>query len=174
MDPITIGLAFTAAQSAIEGIKKAIALGKESRDVYTEISTFFTSQGEIKAAEIELKIPSLNKEKQKTATQEALDATFMSREMFRMEVELREMLIYQFDDSGLYTEMCQRRDVIIKNREEELKEAQRLERMRVREILRKKRERMDLIYNILTITIGALACGSIVYGLTWMILYYRY
>ena len=177
MDPITIGLAFTAAQTAIDGIKKAIALGKEARDVYSEISTFFNSQGEIKAAELELKtasITSTDKPKQRSATQEALDATFKSREMYRMEVELREMLIYQFNDSGLYTEMCQRRDAIVEEREEAFKEAQRIERMRLREIARKKQKRIDLIYDVSTITVGAILCGLIVYGITWMILYYRY
>ena len=70
--------------------------------------------------------------------------------------------------------MCQRRDAIVEEREEAFKEAQRIERMRLREIARKKQKRIDLIYDVSTITVGAILCGLIVYGITWMILYYRY
>ena len=43
MDPITIGLAFTAAQSAVGYIKQAIALGKDINSLSGQFSKFFES-----------------------------------------------------------------------------------------------------------------------------------
>ena len=41
MDPITIGLAFSAAQSAVGYIKQAIALGKDVNGLVGQFSKFF-------------------------------------------------------------------------------------------------------------------------------------
>ena len=43
MDPITIGLAFTAAQTAVSQIKQAIALGKDVHGLVGQFSKFFES-----------------------------------------------------------------------------------------------------------------------------------
>ena len=43
MDPITIGLAFTAAQSAVSHIKQAIALGKDVHSLAGQFNKFFES-----------------------------------------------------------------------------------------------------------------------------------
>ena len=92
---IEIAVAFAAAEAAVAGVKKAIALGKEVQECYHEISTFFQNQGEIQAAAIE----QAHEKKmgrnvsQGDATKQALDATFAARRMFRMEIELKEMLI---------------------------------------------------------------------------------
>ena len=50
MDPITIGLAFTAAQTAVSHIKKAIALGKDINGLVGEFSKFFDSADSIHRA----------------------------------------------------------------------------------------------------------------------------
>jgi len=89
MDPITIGAAFAVAKAAVAGVKEAIALGKEVQECYHDISAFFTAQGEIQAAVIQQEHDQ-KLGKQKDATAEALDAMFASRQMFKMEVELRE------------------------------------------------------------------------------------
>ena len=47
MDPITIGLAFTAAQSAVGYIKQAIALGKDVHSLSGQFSKFFESSDAI-------------------------------------------------------------------------------------------------------------------------------
>ena len=41
MDPITLGLAFTAAQQSVGYIKKAIALGKDINSLYGQFAKFF-------------------------------------------------------------------------------------------------------------------------------------
>ena len=50
MDPITIGLAFSAAQSAVHHIKQAIALGKDVNSLVGQFSKFFESSDAIHRA----------------------------------------------------------------------------------------------------------------------------
>ena len=52
MDPITIGLAFSAAQTAVSHIKQAIALGKDVNSLVGQFSKFFESSDAIHAVQI--------------------------------------------------------------------------------------------------------------------------
>lgn len=179
MEPIsTIAAVFAGAQAAVEGVKKAVALGKEIRDVYQEISAFFQAQGKIEAEakrqEFEKATTPADKAK-KSATQRALDVVFMRREMQRMETELREMLIYQFSEPGLYAEMCQERDRIIAEDRAEQEEAQRKineavleEKRRVRAIQKAKQARNNAIINAVAVVVGASISLAIIYGVIWM------
>jgi hypothetical protein len=178
MEPIsTIAAVFAGAQAAVEGVKKAVALGKEIRDVYQEISVFFQAQGKIEAEakkqEFEKAVAPI--ERKRSATQRALDIVFMRREMQRMETELREMLIYQFSEAGLYAEMCQERDRIIAEERAEQEEEQRKineaileEKRRLRTIQKEKQERMDAIINSAAVFVGASISIAIICGIIWM------
>ena len=170
MDPITIGAAFAIAKAAVAGVKEAIALGHEIQDCYKDISAFFTAQGEIQAAVVQQEHDKkLGKPVQKDATAEALDAMFASRQMFKMEVELREALIYgSGNESGLYEEMCQRRDQIIQERRDAIEEETRLERMRLRAIKRKKEERIQNLQEWLAVVLGVSISSFIMYAVWWM------
>ena len=168
MDPITIGAAFAVAKAAVAGVKEAIALGKEVQECYHDISAFFTAQGEIQAAVVQQEHDK-KLGKQKDATAEALDAMFASRQMFKLEVELREALIYgSGNESGLYEEMCQRRDAIIQERRDAIEEEARLERMRLREIERKKEQRIQNIQEWLAVVFGVSISSFIMYAVWWM------
>ena len=167
---IEVAVAFAAAQAAVAGVKQAIELGHEIQDCYHEIAGFFTAQGEIQAATIE---QAHNKKIGKSATAEAIDATFANRKMARMEIELREMLVYNSgNESGLYEEMCQRRDAIVLERKEALEEEARQERMRLRAIERKKQERIQLIQNCIAVVFGTAVSVAIMYGI-WMMFHWR-
>jgi hypothetical protein len=50
IDPITIGLAFTAAQQSVGYIKKAIALGKDVNSLYGQFAKFFENSDKIHSA----------------------------------------------------------------------------------------------------------------------------
>jgi hypothetical protein len=94
---------------------------------------------------------------------------FASRQMFKMEVELREALIYgSGNESGLYEEMCQRRDQIIQERRDAIEEEARLERMRVRAIKRKKEERIQNFQEWLAVVLGVSISSFIMYAVWWM------
>ena len=47
LDPITLGIAFTAAQQSVGYIKKAIALGKDINSLYGQFSKFFQNSDKI-------------------------------------------------------------------------------------------------------------------------------
>jgi hypothetical protein len=162
---IEIAVAFAAAEAAVAGVKKAIALGKEIQECYHEISTFFENQGEIQAAAIEQE-----HEKKKTgnATKQALDATFAARRMFRMEIELKEMLIYQSNESGLYEEMCMRRDAIILEAKERVEEEARQLRMAAAAKKRKKAEMLQNIQEWCAVVVGVSISSAIMWAIWWM------
>lgn len=162
---IEIAVAFAAAEAAVAGVKKAIALGKEIQECYHEISTFFENQGEIQAAAIEQE-----HEKKKTgnATKQALDATFAARRMFRMEIELKEMLIYQSNESGLYEEMCMRRDAIILEAKERVEEEARQLRMAAAAKRRKKQELLQNIQEWCAVVVGVSISSAIMWAIWWM------
>lgn len=50
IDPITIGIAFTAAQQSVNYIKKAIALGKDVNSLYGQFSKFFENSDKVHEA----------------------------------------------------------------------------------------------------------------------------
>ena len=50
IDPITIGIAFTAAQQSVGYIKKAIALGKDVNSLYGQFARFFENSDTIHSA----------------------------------------------------------------------------------------------------------------------------
>jgi len=170
MDPITIGAAFAVAKAAVAGVKEAIALGKEVQECYHDISAFFTAQGEIQAAVVQQEHDQkLGKAVQKDATAEALDAMFASRQMYKMEVELREALIYgSGSESGLYEEMCQRRDAIIQDRKNILEDEARQIRLKAYAVKRKKEERIQNIQEWLAVVVGVSISSFIMYCIWWM------
>jgi hypothetical protein len=170
MDPITIGAAFAVAKAAVAGVKEAIALGHEIQDCYKDISAFFTAQGEIQAAVIQQEHDQkLGKSVPKDATAEALDAMFASRQMFKMEVELREALIYgSGNESGLYEEMCQRRDAIIQARRKALEDEAYEIRQREYALKRKKEQRIQNIQEWLAVVLGVSISSFIMYAVWWM------
>jgi Fe2+ transport system protein B len=169
---IEIAVAFAAAEAAVAGVKKAIALGKEIQECYGEISTFFRHQGEIQAAAIEQehekKMGRPANVTQGNATQQALDATFAARKMFRMEIELKEMLIYQSNESGLYDEMCQRRDAIIFEAKERIAEEARQLRMAIAAKKRKREERIQAIQDWCAVVVGVSISSAIMWVIFWM------
>lgn len=180
MEPIsTIAMVFAGAQAAVEGVKKGIALGKEIRDVYGELSQFFHAQGKIESAfhkeEFQKIVAPVKSEAKKSATERALDIVFIRREMYRMEVELREMLIYQFNETGLYEEMCVERDKIITAERAAIEAEQRrinelvlADKRRLRELAKERKARIDLVVNAVAITLSIIISCAGMYGIWWM------
>ena len=167
---IEVAVAFAAAEAAVAGVKRAIALGKEIQECYHDISTFFEKQAEIKSVAVVDTVAKKNPNiTLSQATKQALDATFASRKLYRLEVELREMLIYNnSEETGLYQEMCARRDAIVAAAKEEAEEEARIERMRLREIARKRAEKIQLIQSIIAAIVGTACATAILYGIWWM------
>jgi len=171
---IEVAVAFAAAEAAVAGVKRAIALGKEIQECYHDIGTFFEKQAEVKSAEVIQTVAKKNPNiTLSQATKQALDATFASRKLYRLEVELREMLIYNNSgETGLYEEMCARRDAIVAAAKEEAEEEARLERMRLREIAKMRAKRIELIQSVIAAIVGTACATAIIYGI-WTMFHWR-
>ena len=93
MDPITLGIAFTAAQQSIGYIKKAIALGKDVNSLYGQFAKFFESSDQIHSANAEIQ----NSKKILTDGQIralSIQIAMQSKALRDAEKDLKEMLIY--------------------------------------------------------------------------------
>ena len=97
MDPITILAAVTA---AFNGVKKAVELGREVSDVYSQLSSWAghvgTLQDAIRGIEEEEKNPSIWKKItfEKSETAEAFDIYAAKQKLIEMEKEIRHMFLY--------------------------------------------------------------------------------
>jgi hypothetical protein len=181
MDPVTIGLAFTAAQAAVKGIKQAIALGKDIHSITNELSSFFKSSAEVKVAAVEAQRAADNPHCTEDVTMMALDIVLKEKQLRDDETALKDMIIYELDSAEVWFAMERKRDEILEKRhladQEKIKaETERvLEEKRQARIKERKREifwsNVELWGTIIT---GIMVVAGLFYGLWWMINYYRY
>jgi len=114
IDPITIGIAFTAAQQSVGYIKKAIALGKDVNSLYGQFAKFFENSDKIHSASIEVQ----NSKKILTDGQIralSIQIAMQSKALRDAEKELKEMLIYS-GNSDVWDEMMAERVRMYKER----------------------------------------------------------
>jgi hypothetical protein len=93
IDPITLGIAFTAAQQSVGYIKKAIALGKDVNSLYGQFARFFENSDKIHSANIAAQ----NSKKILTDGQIralSIQIAMQSKALRDAEKDLKEMLIY--------------------------------------------------------------------------------
>jgi hypothetical protein len=123
IDPITI---FAACKAAHAGIRECIDLyqdfkkdGKDVGDIVGDIGknlgAFFTHQESFKEAEKEAKNQPLPKNI--SINEEAMNRILRQQQIEQMEVELREMIIYQIGMPGLWTKFTEMREIVRKERE---------------------------------------------------------
>lgn len=95
MDPITIGLAFTAAQQAVAGIKKAIALGKDIQSLHGQFSKFFENSDTIHVASTQLQLSDkTNFLSDSQIRSKSFEIAMQSKALRDSERELKDMLIW--------------------------------------------------------------------------------
>ena len=127
MDPITIGLAFTAAQSAVGYIKQAIALGKDINSLAGQFSKFFESSDAIhrERSKIKAKAALLGKTDAELG-HEALQIAMHSDALRQAERELKDMILWQLGKPQIWEQMITERTRLFKERAEaEREEAER-------------------------------------------------
>jgi len=119
MDPITIGLAFAAAQSAVGHIKQAIALGKDVHGLVGQFSKFFDSADSIHRARIQVKAKSLHLGKSDAELgREALEIAMHSDALRQAERELKDTIIWTLGKPELWEHMIKERTRLFKERAE--------------------------------------------------------
>ena len=164
MDPITIGLAFTAAQSAVGYIKQAIALGKDVHSLSGQFSKFFESSDAIhrERTKIKAKGSRLGKTDAELG-HEALQIAMHSDALRQQERELKDMILWQLGKPQIWEQMIQERTRLFKERAEaEQAEAE-------RELAHKKKMADQFIFGMYFLAgcfiLFAMAMGGIgVYG----------
>jgi len=119
MDPITIGLAFSAAQSAVGYIKQAIALGKDINSLSGQFSKFFESSDAIhrERSKVKAKASRLGKTDAELG-KEALEIAMHSDALRQAERELKDTIIWTLGKPEVWAQMIAERTRLFKERAE--------------------------------------------------------
>ena len=117
MDPITIGLAFSAAQSAISGIKQAIALGKDVNSIIGQVGHFFEAADQVHLASIQAKHSAMGKTDAQLGRQ-ALEFAMHSNQLREDERALKDMIYWQLGKPQIWQDMIAERTRLIKEKRE--------------------------------------------------------
>lgn len=126
IDPFT---ALAIAQSAVTGIKKAVALGKDIKSLVTEFSQFYQNADHVHVASTKLKIASISKTNSQISS-DALKIAMASKTLRDHERELKDMLFWS-GNAEVWEEMMAERATMAKERsrlEREAVEKQQLNR----------------------------------------------
>jgi len=119
MDPITIGLAFSAAQSAVSYIKQAVALGKDVNSLAGQFSKFFESSDAIhrERSKVKAKGSRLGKTDAELG-HEALQIAMHSDALRQAERELKDMILWTLGKPEMWEHMIKERTRLFKERAE--------------------------------------------------------
>lgn len=171
IDPITIGLAFTAAEQAVAGIKRAIALGKEVHEIVGDLTSFFKHRGEIQSASIEVQKKAEDPNSDQDLMMLSLDIAMKEKQLRQHEEDLKNMFIYELDQSDVWFRAEKiRQDMMLKHQDaiKAQKEKEREERLQAKLArARKQKERAEMMYN-LEIIAGVVIGAAIVIVATYL------
>jgi hypothetical protein len=117
MDPITISLAFSAAQSAIGGIKQAIAMGKDINSIIGQVGHFFEAADQVHLASIKAKHGAMGKTDAQLGRQ-ALEFAMHSNKLREDERALKDMIYWQLGKPQIWEEMIAERTRLLKEKRE--------------------------------------------------------
>ncbi len=115
IDPITIGLAFTAAQSAVGHIKKAIALGKDINSIIGQVGHFFEAADQVHMASIKAKHGAMDKSDAQIGRM-ALEFAMRSNQLREDERALKDMIYWQLGKPQIWQEMIAERTRLLKEK----------------------------------------------------------
>jgi len=158
MDPITIGLAFTAAQSAVGYIKQAVALGKDINSLSGQFSKFFESSDAIhrERTKIKAKATRLGKTDAELG-REALQIAMHSDALRQAERELKDMILWTLGKPELWEHMIKERTRLFKERAEAEREEEK------RQLEHKKKVAEQFMFAMYFIGVAVfLFCASMV------------
>jgi hypothetical protein len=159
MDPITIGLAFAAAQSAVGHIKQAIALGKDINSLAGQFSKFFESSDAIHRERIKVKAKASRLGKTDAELgHEALQIAMHSDALRQAERDLKDMILWQLGKPEIWEQMIKERTRLFKERAEaEREEAD-------RQLAHKKKMADMFIFGMYFLAVSAIVFAFIMGG----------
>ena len=122
IDPISISVAFAAAQGAVKAIKAAVQLGKDVSEMGGELNTFFSSSATVYSAQGAGVKPKKPKTKAELGAQ-ALDTVMAANKLRVQEKELKELFIYT-GNAHLWEQMLEERTRLIVEQKTEIRKAE--------------------------------------------------
>lgn len=137
IDPFT---ALAIAQSAVTGIKKAVALGKDIKSLANEFSTFYENADHVHIASTKLKIANITKSDAQINS-DSLKIALASKTLRDNERELKDMLFWS-GNAQVWEEMMAERANMAKERA-------RLEREAAEKKQKDKEAAYNTIWNVL-------------------------
>jgi hypothetical protein len=137
IDPFT---ALAIAQSAVTGIKKAVALGKDIKSLINEFSSFYENADHVHVASTKMKIASIGKTDSQISSN-ALKIAMASKALRDHERELKDMLFWS-GNAQVWEEMMAERVNMAKERA-------RLEREAVEKQQKDKEAAYNMLWNVL-------------------------
>ena len=154
MDPITIGLAFTAAQSAVGYIKQAVALGKDINSLSGQFSKFFESSDAIhrERTKVKAKGNRLGKTDAELG-HEALQIAMHSDALRQAERDLKDMILWQLGKPELWEHMIKERTRLFRERAE-------AERGEEKRQLEHKRKMADMFMTAMYFLAGSIVVAT--------------
>lgn len=115
MDPITIGLAFAAAQSAVGHIKQAIALGKDIHSLTAQFGKFFESADTVHIASTKSRVNNIGKSDAQLGRQ-ALEFAMHSNKLREDERALKDMILWELGKPQIWEDMIKERTRLMKEK----------------------------------------------------------
>lgn len=115
MDPITIALAFAAAQEAVKHIKQAVALGKDIHGLVGQFSKFFESADAVHIASTKARVSSVGKSDAQIGRQ-ALEFAMHSNKLREDERALKDMILWELGKPQIWEDMIKERTRLLKER----------------------------------------------------------
>jgi hypothetical protein len=140
---IEVAVALATAEAAVEGIKKAISIGRQAKDCLGEFMSLFDAQDQIQKASNEerAKKPAMQQEAaaNKSAMSEALESVIAARRVREMTEELRQYLIWS-GQGDVWDEIHAEHNAVVQRRK-----AAELAAQREKERLEKQRKERALL-----------------------------
>lgn len=117
MDPITIGLAFSAAQTAVSQIKQAIALGKDVHSLVGQFGKFFDNADTVHRAKTQNRAKAMYLGKTDAELGQLAIQTAMHSDALReQERQLKDMIIWELGKPQIWEDMIKERTRLFKER----------------------------------------------------------
>lgn len=154
IDPVSIGMAFAAAQGVVSNIKSAINTGKDIMAISNDIGKFLQLSSDVNKANIELKHKLLNTSDSELEAQ-ALKASMMAHQIEEQRKQLKELLVWS-GNGHIWDNMVMEHTRLLKEKRE-------LERRQELERRRKQQQLLEILFITIMVIVGLVAILPIVY-----------
>jgi hypothetical protein len=132
IDPVSIGLAFTAVQSVVGNIKSAIGTGKDIHGIVKDIGKFLNLSSDIHKANMDIKLQLLKRSDQELESL-AFQTSWMANQVIENRKQLKELLIWS-GHGDIWENMVKEHTRLIKERREMQERYEKAERERKKKL----------------------------------------